>query len=48
MKFYDMSSRKSVNIPEKEVKYVTKGKTRMATAKGPKGNSVWRIVGKEK
>lgn len=49
VKFYDVKGKKPVNIPEKDVTYVTKKtkrrKVKMAKAKGPLGNMLWKVVG---
>lgn len=49
IKFYDVKSKKAVLIPEDKTSVVyKKGKGRrvkMLTAKGPKGNKLYKIVG---
>ena len=48
--FYDMKTRSKVNVPEGKTRSVVRGKgnrkVRMLTAKGPKGNDMYRIVGR--
>lgn len=50
MKFYDMGSRKTITVSDDKVSYIKKktkrGNVRMATANGPKGNKVYKIVGR--
>lgn len=50
VKFYDVKSKRAVSIPESQTKKITrkgKGKRviKMLTAKGPKGNQLYKIVG---
>ncbi len=49
IKFYDVVSHKPVLIPANKVVYVTKRKgkrvTKFATARAPKGNKLFKIVG---
>lgn len=49
MKFYDVATKKPVNIPDGQIAYVIKivkgKKLRMATAIGPRGNKLWKIIG---
>ena len=46
IKFFDMKTRKSVGVPEERTWLEVKGKVKMRVAVGPKGNKMYRIVGR--
>ena len=44
--FYDVATKKKVKIPHEKVKTVTRGGTKFEVATGPKGNKMYKIVGR--